>query len=188
MEFLLYLPATCYIFFKSIRAFNLVMNLHHIVALQQTSRFRLGIVANVLLLLTLTVNNPVHAKLYKWVDDQGNVTYSQQKPPDRQAETIELKGIESPDPDAREKLEVSKEQAESDRKNREFAKNDEDISETRHQRHKKNCEIARQNVRILKSSSRIQDKDEKGQPVYLDAAGISAKLAQAQRQIKDYCE
>ena len=160
----------------------------HVVATpHQTPRYATGFTAAMVLLLSLANSPPAHAKLYKWVDDQGNVTYSQQKPPGRKAQTIELKGIQSPDPGAQGKLDARKEQAESDRKDREFAKQDSDASKARRERLKKNCEIARQNVRILKSSTRIQDKDERGQPVYLDTAGISAKLAQAEKQVEDYC-
>jgi hypothetical protein len=76
------------------------------------------------------------AKLYKWVDAEGNVTYSQQRPPDQEAETIRL----------------------------------------------------RRSMRILKSASRIQDKDANGEPFYLDEAGVKAKLAQTQEQIDNNCK
>ena len=130
---------------------------------------------------------PAEAKLYKWVDDNGNVTYSQQKPPDRKAQTLELKGVESPDPEAAEKLEQLKDREQSRRKDREFAKEQTDAAKAREARLKQNCEIARQNVRILKDSPRVQDKDESGEAYFLDDAQRKSRLQQAEQQVKDYC-
>ena len=141
-------------------------------------------------LATGLVITPVQAKLYKWVDENGNVTYSQQKPPAEQGakvQSLELKGYQSADPEAGEKLDALKEKADSAREDREFAKSESQAAADRKARLAENCKIARQNVRILKSSARVQDKTEDGQTVYLDNAGVAAKLKQAEQQVKDYC-
>lgn len=133
---------------------------------------------------------PAHAKLYKWVDENGNVTYSQQPPPAAQGakvQSMELRGYKSADPEAGEKLDALKERAESAREDREFAKTESQAAAERKERLAENCKIARQNVRLLKSSARIQDKTEDGQTVYLDDAGVAAKLKQAEKQVEDYC-
>ena len=162
------------------------MDLEVFVALQRLARPALKFVA--LALAGLVMAAPVQAKLYKWIDENGNVTYSQQKPPPgREAKTIELKGIESPDPDAGNKLDALKDRAETVRKDREFAENESQAGKARENRLKENCKIARENVRILKTAARVQDKGEDGQAVYLDDSGKQAKLAQAEQQVKDYC-
>ena len=140
-----------------------------------------------LFLVLMLASTGIQGDLYKWVDEQGNVTYSQQKPPDQKAETIELKGIQSPDPDAGQKLDSLRDRADTARKDREVAASESAATKDRDERLKKNCEIARQNVRILKTSARVQDKKEDGSTVYLDADGVAAKLKQAEQQVQDYC-
>ncbi len=128
------------------------------------------------------------AKLYKWVDEQGNVTYSQQKPPDQQAETIRLRSATLNAEGAREKLDRLNERAESQQQDRDFAENAATATRQRDERMASNCKIARENLRILKSTSRIQAKDDKGEPYFLDDAGIQAKMTETQRQIANNCK
>lgn len=127
------------------------------------------------------------AKLYKWVDADGNVTYSQQKPPDAQAETIRLRSSTLDDSGAQERLDQLNERAGEASKDREFAETTASAQKERDERLKKNCEIARENLRILQNSSRIQDKDAEGNPYFLDDDAIKAKLEQTRTQIQQNC-
>ena len=127
------------------------------------------------------------AKLYKWVDDQGNVTYSERKPQNRQAETIRLRDATLDSSGAQEKLDQLNDRANSQQKDREFAKNSTTATAERNERMANNCKIARENMRILRTTSRIQDKDADGEGYFLDEAGIQAKMAQTQQQIDNNC-
>jgi flagellum-specific peptidoglycan hydrolase FlgJ len=127
------------------------------------------------------------AKLYKWVDDQGNVTYSEKKPPDGKAETIRLRSATLDAGGAQDKLDQLNERAEANQKDREFAQNSATASAEREERMASNCKIAQENMRILRSTSRIQDKDANGEPYFLDEAGIAAKMAATQQQIDSNC-
>ena len=42
-------------------------------------------------------------------------------------------------------------------------------------------------MRILQTTSRIQDKDSNGEPYFLDEAGIQAKMKATQAQIDSNC-
>ena len=129
------------------------------------------------------------AKLYKWVDADGNVTYSERRPPpESNAETIRLRSATLNADDAQDKLDALTERADEQRKDREFADNSATATKERDERMASNCQIARENMRILKTTSRIQDKDENGEPYFLDEAGIQAKIAQTQQQIDDNCK
>ncbi len=128
------------------------------------------------------------AKLYKWVDEQGNVTYSQTKPPDRESETIRLRSSTLDSSGAREQLDELNERAATQQKDREFTENSATATAERDQRMASNCEIARQNMRILKTTSRIKDKDASGEPYFLDEAGIQAKISKTQQQIDNNCK
>ena len=127
------------------------------------------------------------AKLYKWVDDQGNVTYSERKPQNREAETIRLRGATLDSSGAQEKLDQLNDRANAQQKDREFAKNLASATAERNERMANNCKIARENMRILRTTSRIQDKDADGEAYFLDEAGIQAKMSATQRQIDNNC-
>jgi flagellum-specific peptidoglycan hydrolase FlgJ len=127
------------------------------------------------------------AKLYKWVDDQGNVTYSERRPQNHEAETIRLRGATLDSSGAQEKLDQLNERANDQQKDREFAKNSASATAERNERLANNCKIARENMRILRTTSRIQDKDADGEAYFLDEAGIQAKMTATQRQIDDNC-
>lgn len=127
-------------------------------------------------------------KLYKWVDEDGNVTYSQQKPPGTEASEIELKGYHAPDAAAaRDSATQAREKADAAREDREFAAGEAEAQRERSERLRKNCEIARQNLRILQNSARVQDKDQEGNPYFLDASQIEARTAKAKKQVEDFC-
>ena len=128
------------------------------------------------------------AKLYKWVDEDGNVTYSQQKPPDQKAETIRLRSATLNADGAREKLDQLNERAGEQQKDREFAENSATATRERDERMANNCKIARENMRILRTTSRIQAKDENGEPYFLDDSAIQAKIAETERQIQNNCK
>lgn len=127
------------------------------------------------------------AKLYKWIDEEGNVTYSQRKPPDREAETIRLRSATLQSDGARERLDRLNDQVETQEKDRDFAENSASATRERDERMANNCEVARENMRILKTTSRIQAQDASGEPYFLDEAGVQAKIEQSQRQIDDNC-
>ncbi len=128
------------------------------------------------------------AKLYKWVDDQGNVTYSERRPTNRESETIRLRGATLDASGAQEKLDELNDRATAQQKDREFANNSASATAERSERMANNCKTARENLRILKTTSRIQDKDADGEAYFLDEAGIQAKMADTQRQIENNCK
>ncbi len=127
------------------------------------------------------------AKLYKWVDEQGNVTYSERKPANRESETIRLRGATLDSSGAREKLDQLNDRASAQQKDRDFAKNSASATAERNERLANNCKIAQENMRILRTTSRIQDKDADGEAYFLDETGIKAKMADTQRQIDNNC-
>ncbi len=129
-------------------------------------------------------------KLYKWVDENGNVTYSQTKPPEprRQVEEIELRGYRAAEPGrAGERLEQQREEGAAQRQDQDLAAGEAAARKAREERMRKNCEIARNNLRILRNAPRIRDKDAEGQPYFLSPEQIEQRIEQTQRQIEDYC-
>jgi len=145
--------------------------------------------ATIALATVLCTALPVQAaKLYKWVDDQGNVTYSERKPPNRQAETIRLRSATLDASGAQERLDQLNDRAESQRKDRDMAESSATATAERDKRLASNCKIAQENMRILRTTSRIRDTSADGEPVFLDPAGIQAKIADTQKQIDNNCK
>jgi len=125
------------------------------------------------------------AKLYKWVDEQGNVTYSERKPPDRPVEEVKLLGVPSvSNEEAQQRLDQLNEKAETASKDREFKNTVTAEVAEREKRLKENCETARQNLRVLESASRVQDQS--GQ--FMDDAQREARLAQTRKDVEDNCD
>ncbi len=124
---------------------------------------------------------------YKWVDDEGNVTYSQTKPLNRESESVRLRSATLDSSGAEEKLDGLNARAEAQRKDREFEESSVTATAERNERMANNCKTAQENMRILRTTSRIQDKDANGESYFLDEAGIEAKLAETQRQVDNNC-
>lgn len=146
---------------------------------------RLGQFLGLALVLMMASQPGAAVKLYKWVDDQGNVTYSQLPPPEQGAESLELKGIEGvTNSQAQERLGGLRERAETVRKDREYKSNYTSENRNREERIKANCENARQNVRVLETGSRIKADDGS----FLDDAQRVQRLQDAQQQVEEFCE
>ena len=131
---------------------------------------------------------PAAARMYKWVDDQGVVQYTQHPPPDREAQTIEPRAPAVSDSQAAETLEAIREKAEAARKDRQFGEDYSSFVQEREARIQKNCEIARENLRVLQTASRVQAKDADGNPYFIDDKDRDSRIKQAEKQIEDNCK
>ena len=132
------------------------------------------------------------AKVYKWVDKDGSVHYSAQKPA-TSAQELKVK-VKPASPaaeddsaadtsasdtkkDAREdtiKVSSEKEAAEIEKKNAEVRK--------------KNCSIAKKRVATINVGGRLYEVNEKGERSYWDDATRASKLAEAQAQVDEWCK
>jgi hypothetical protein len=149
---------------------------------QFSARARLLAAGAIVVLLTAPAQA---AKLYKWKDDQGNITYSQLPPPKSNATQLELRGVQGvSNEEARERLDSLSGRAETARKDREFKSDYTSESRDREERMKANCETARQNLRILETASRV--KTEQGE--FMNDAQRQERIASAQKQVADFCK
>lgn len=144
-------------------------------------------IATCLLVTVFTV--PAHAgKVYKWVDANGNVTYSSTPPPDKsKATTVKTQRSHISDEEAKKRLESLSGQATGRRKNREYLEGSESESAAVKDRRSKNCETAKKNLQVLQSSGRVQASGDDGQKFYLDEAVRQRKIEETQGQIAEFC-
>jgi len=136
-------------------------------------------------LLMLMLCSAASAKLYKWVDTDGNVTYSERKPPDRQAEELKLRGVAPVSKEqARERLDELKGNADLPRKDREFKQTVSTETAERDKRLAQNCETHRENLRVLQNAPRVKGSDGS----FLDDKARAAQMDRAQKEIESNCK
>jgi hypothetical protein len=149
---------------------------------QSRNRRSRAAAAAALLALTLT-GTSAWAAMYKWVDAQGNVQYTQTPPPNQNAQVIK------PPPPAP----VSAEQAQ-----KQLGQSREDLTpvppptadieadKTQAEINRHNCEAARKNLDIYRRHRRV--RNDKNKVVVLTDEQRAAKIKEAQAAIKKYCQ
>ena len=125
------------------------------------------------------------AGMYKWVDKEGNVHYSQVPPSDKDAEKIAppppvpTQPAKPPVQEAAEAMENEQKAAEDEAEKR---KADE---ERRAELYRKNCEIATENMAIYRTRNRIITPE--GEKVRLSDEMRAEKIKAAQEAMDKYC-
>lgn len=132
-----------------------------------------------ILLLTAMIifASSASAGLYKWVDDEGNVHYSQKRPRDQQFERLKAP---APAPESSKPLHQSATPTDSkaaDTTAAETAKNKE-IRAT-------NCANAKKNLNTYQVYRRMRDKD--GNVTIIDDNERAKQIERAKQAINDFC-
>jgi hypothetical protein len=136
---------------------------------------------------TLCCVPPVAAQVYRWVDKDGKVHYSDQKPPDRKADELAIQSQPS-DPQAAEKT-----MAELIARNaglaEEAARRDQMTAEQAQAQEQKRklCEAARADLQLLMAINRHFSVDAQGERVYDTDAQLEGRRAQARARVAQNC-
>ena len=120
------------------------------------------------------------AKLYKWVDADGNVTYSERKPPDTSVEEVKLRGVAAPAP--------AEDEQKGDEQGADVAEATEAEDKEHAERFAKNCEIARKNVTVLENADPVLSKDKGGKTFVLKPGEVRSRLELSKQQVERYCK
>ena len=128
------------------------------------------------------------AKIYKYVDENGNVVYSQTKPKNIEAKEIKPKVRKVSPEAARKQLDALEEKASNAGKNRETVQKTKAEADALAKRETENCETARKNLQVLQSSPRVQAPNAQGNLFVLNQAAMQAKTAEAREQIRKFCK
>ena len=137
--------------------------------------------------LALAFGPGAEAALYKWVDAEGNVSYSDKPPPEVNAEEVKQYSSGISAEESQQKLDEITDKADAQQKDRELK---DDIAKQQTERDvtiKKNCDIARKNKSLLETTARVTLKDEDGNDYFLEDDQREAKLADANAQVQRYC-
>lgn len=144
---------------------------------------RVAIVA----LFSMVVSFSTQAAVYKWVDENGQVVYSQTAPPSSQAEVIAPpppppKGSEEPN----KRLQEYQQQQQDARDDKAVKAQQEREQQLQMEARKKVCEAAQHNLKVLEGNrDRVLMKD--GQVIKMSAAEREAAMVKAQKDIAEFC-
>jgi hypothetical protein len=120
--------------------------------------------------MTLAVS--ASAQVYKWVDAQGRVQYSDQPPPDAKTQRVKIRSSGQTEA-------VVPVQA---------ANAPPDIAAGMDPKLKqRNCQTARQNVALLRSGLQVEVAGADGKTATLDEAAIKAEVARAEADVARFC-
>jgi hypothetical protein len=145
-------------------------------------------------LLSLVLSSAaVSAEMYRWVDSQGRVHYSDEPPP---AGAKSSKTVTPPPPSYSPSGEAAKPKTWQE-KDVEFRQRQSTQAEAQAKKEKEeadakqkkqNCEIARKQLQTIESGQRISDINEKGEREYLDDAARQKALEDARRTVDTWCK
>lgn len=134
----------------------------------------------------LAASTAAFGQLYKWVDKDGKVTYSDQPPPAQQSKQLNLNtGVASPP--TRSAIERDKEIEKGRVEAREKAKVASE-KERKSEIDQQNCKSARAYLKTVESGVRVSTMDDKGEQVILDDDQIAAERVKAQKAVDEACK
>jgi hypothetical protein len=147
----------------------------------------LRITALVAIMIAFAV--PANAqKIFKYLDKDGNTIYSQSLPPGIKGTEVHLRVQKVSAAAAREKLNRLTAKTQNSQQNSELSATQQSTSKAEGVRRKRNCEQARKNLEVLKSSARVQAMDAEGKLFYLDDDNKQARTAETVRQVSEFCK
>ena len=153
-------------------------------------RFQYSVVFLPLLLvlgLAVICANVQAGEIYKWVDEDGNVHYSQD-PQHRGAQAMNIKVPKSSSPSSQEQSTTA---AQPQTDNQDTTEEQQALNEAaankQEEAQKKNCQIAMKRLATISAGGRIYEVDDKGERVYWDDNTRTAKLAEAQKDVDQWC-
>lgn len=136
---------------------------------------------------------PAQAQLYKWVDANGRVQYSDRKPTDARQQPQEVRNTVS-SIGSQPSVAGGKTAAELDK---DFQKRRQDQTDAQQKQQqaaaeqKQNseaCDAARRNLAALNSGQRIARFNQQGEKSYLDDADRVRETERAQQQVQNSCK
>ena len=152
------------------------------------------------IVLALLATTSAYCEVYKWVDPDGTVHYSDQPAPGtiKEEQTLGIKsgtsGTEAPGTEKaapkstgpktyiEEGAEFRKRQVEAEAKR---AKDEKALAEAKEAQ--QNCERARSSMQSLQTGQRVTVYDEKGERAYLDDNAREQEIANTQKAVNFWC-
>ena len=156
-------------------------------------KFRMTLSLTLIATLTLAVLPMAFAgKVYKWVDQDGNVQYSAEKPTSG-AQEIKVKSKPSSsasegEPESTAEKQEATEQSEGEKVKVSSEKEAAEIEKKNEEIRQKNCSTAKKRAAMIEQGGRLYEVDESGERHYWDDDTRRAKMDEAEAQINEWCK
>lgn len=128
--------------------------------------------------------------VYKWVDEQGNVHFGQQRPSGMLPDEVEIKGSPvSAEQSAAELERLRGKAGFGAQKKEQAAAPDAAATQDEEEFRRESCRRARKNLETLQNSpQRIMEKGPDGEMVRLDDEARAKRLELSRAQVKEFCD
>lgn len=137
----------------------------------------------------LAIAGLAQAAMYKWVDENGVTQYSQYPPQDRKVDVIAPPPPPAEDPEgAQKKLESLLQKQDEQRKAAAGAEEEQTKTAEQAKQREQNCLNARSNLDKLSTGGRKRIIGPDGVASYLTDEDREARIAEAKKQIQEYCK
>lgn len=141
-----------------------------------------------LLTALLFASNLVHAQIYKWVDENGQINYTQQPPTSGDAEVVNVPPPPPVDTEqAQQEIDQLIEQQETAEETEAEAQQEAEEAAQKQAVLEENCRIAQQNYTQYENNPGRRVMDEEGNVTRLSEDERQQKLQELQEQIELYC-
>lgn len=139
------------------------------------------------LALMLALGAPLHAEVYKWVDEHGKVQYGDH-PGNAQSRQIQIQAAPpQPDPDAAEHREKSQKLLNEISDERAEKKQQEAKHEQEEAQRKANCELAQKRLDEYEHAATLYVKDKDGERRNLTDDEHKKALESSRAEVKKWC-
>ena len=132
------------------------------------------------------ITSPVNAKVYKWVDENGQVHYGE-KPGNTQAEQVQIRTNETTTPRAIDKSKVDSYEGKNKDKQETDATTPPEEPKISKKEKRKLCNEAKSDLAAIMSRGRLREVDEKGEYTYLTEEERQKRISAAQKKQKEFC-
>lgn len=141
-------------------------------------------------MLLITISSFALAdKIYKWVDENGQIHYSSQKPAAQQVEIVKVQKGQKVSEMASEDNQTTQKSTEESAENVDDAAAEAQLAKTDAANMKRLCEQARKNVAALNATVRVSQIDEKtGETIRMNDDQRLQAMKTALQAIKEYCK
>jgi len=148
-------------------------------------------------LVSLLLASPalLAGKVYKWVDKEGNVHYSAEKPEDSGgAQEMKIRANKQPsaaDEEQEEstaKSEGKKPESEAEKVKVSSEKEAAEVEKKNEEIRQRNCSVAKKRLASINAGGRLYEVDEKGERKFWDDSTTSAKRAEAEANVAEWCK
>ena len=145
-----------------------------------------------LLLIPTLIASKAVAEIYKWLDHNGNIVYSQSPPPADASslKTPEINNSSGENEAAGKRVEEiinSEKEARSRREARQQQKRDARVKTARQKQLQQSCRQLRKNLEVMKSQGRVYIEESGANNRFLNEKQLSQKTREAEATIKKHC-